>query len=132
MVRQAPYAFGYVELIFAAHNRMPFGAVKNPAGSFVKASTDSVTAAAAASAKAILADYSVSITNAPGAASYPISSFTWMLIPTVSKDAGKTRAMVGFLYWMLDHGESEAAAQSYAPLPKQLEESVRKTVAQIR
>ncbi len=132
MVRQAPYAFGYVELIFAAHNRMAFGAVKNPAGSFVKASTDSVTAAAAASAKAIPSDYRVSITNAPGAASYPISSFTWMLIPTVSKDAGKTRAMVGFLYWMLDHGESEAAAQSYAPLPKQLQESVRKTVAQIR
>lgn len=132
MVRQAPYAFGYVELVFAAYNKMAFGAVKNSAGAFVKASTDSVTAAATASAKMMPADYRVSITNAPGAASYPISSFTWLLIPTVSRDAAKAKALSGFLIWMLDHGESEASAQYYAPLPKQLQDTVRKTTAQIR
>lgn len=132
MVRQAPYAFGYVELIFAVHNKMAFGTVKNQAGNFIKASTDSVTAAAAAAAKSIPEDFRVSITNAPGAASYPISSFTWLLVPTASRDAVKARALSGFLNWMLDHGESEAAAQSYAPLPKQMQDAVRKTLAQIR
>lgn len=132
MVRQAPYAFGYVELVFAAHNKMTFGAVKNQTGVFVKASVDSVTAAAAASAKMMPADYRVSITNAPGSTSYPISSFTWLLVPTVSRDAAKTKALAGFLAWMLDHGESEAAAQYYAPLPKQLQDTVRKTVVQIK
>jgi phosphate transport system substrate-binding protein len=131
MVRQAPYAFGYVELIFAAHTRMTFGTVKNQAGSFIKASTDSVTAAAAASAKNIPPDFRVSITNAPGAGSYPIASFTWLLVPTVSRDAAKTSAFADFLKWMLDHGESEAAAQSYAPLPKQLQDAVRQAVLRV-
>lgn len=131
MVRQAPYAFGYVELIFAAHTRMTFGTVKNQAGSFIKASTDSVTAAAAASAKNIPTDFRVSITNAPGAGSYPIASFTWLLVPTVSRDAAKTSAFADFLKWMLDHGESEAAAQSYAPLPKQLQDAVRQAVLRV-
>lgn len=131
MVRQSPYSFGYVELIYAVQNKMSFGLVKNAAGKFVKASTDGVTAAAAAS-KAMPADYRVSITNAPGAASYPISSFTWLLVPTHSTDAAKMKALTGFLTWMLDHGESEAASLSYAPLPKQVQDMVRKTVAQIK
>ncbi|WP_313900666.1 phosphate ABC transporter substrate-binding protein PstS [Edaphobacter flagellatus] len=131
MVRQSPYSFGYVELIYALQNKMAFGAVKNAAGKYVKASTDGVTAAAAAS-KAMPADYRVSITNAPGAASYPISSFTWLLIPTHSTDASKTAALKNFLTWMLDHGESEASGLSYAPLPKQVQDMVRKTVAQIK
>jgi len=131
MVRQAPYSFGYVELIYAQQNKMSFGSVKNSAGKFVKASTDGVTAAAAAS-KSMPADYRVSITNAPGANSYPISSFTWLLIPTHASDASKTKVLADFLGWMLDHGQNEAASLSYAPLPKQVQDMVRKTIAQIK
>jgi phosphate transport system substrate-binding protein len=111
---------------------MPFGSVRNAAGKYLKASTAGVTAAAAAAAKTMPADYRVSITNAAGPDSYPISSFTWLLIPTHSTDASKTKALVGFLNWMLDHGESEAASLSYAPLPKQVQDMVRKSVAAIR
>lgn len=132
MVRQSPYSFGYVELIYAMQNKMSYGAVKNASGKFLKASTDGVTAAAAAAAKTMPADYRVSITNAPGATSYPISSFTWLLIPTNASDASKINALKGFVTWMLDHGESEASALSYAPLPKQVQDMVRKTVAQIK
>lgn len=132
MVRQSPNSFGYVELIYAVQNKMSFGSVKNASGKFVKASTDGVTAAAAAAAKTMPADYRVSITNAQGATSYPISSFTWLLIPTHSSDATKVKALKGFLSWMLEHGEGEAAGLSYAPLPKQVQDMVRKTVAQIQ
>lgn len=132
MVRQSPYSFGYVELIYALQNKMAFGTVKNASGKFVKASTDGVTAAAAAAAKAMPADYRVSITNAQGASSYPISSFTWLLIPTHSTDAAKTKALKDFLGWMLDHGENEASSLSYASLPKQVEDMVRKTIAKIQ
>jgi phosphate transport system substrate-binding protein len=131
MVRQAPYSFGYVELIYAQQNKMSFGLVKNASGKFVKASTDGVTAAAAAS-KAMPADYRVSITNASGPNSYPISSFTWLLIPTHASDASKTKVLTDFLTWMLDHGQTEAAALSYAPLPKQVQDMVRKTITQIK
>jgi phosphate transport system substrate-binding protein len=132
MVRQSPYAFGYVELIYALQNKMAFGTVKNASGKFVKATTDGVTAAAAAAAKTMPADYRVSITNAPGPNSYPISSFTWLLIPTHSSDAAKMGALKDFMNWMLDHGEGEVSALSYAPLPKQVQDMVRKTVAQIK
>jgi phosphate transport system substrate-binding protein len=132
MVRQSPYSFGYVELIYAVQNKMPFGSVKNASGKFVKASTDGVTAAAAAAAGTMPADYRVSITNAPGDASYPISSFTWLLIPTQSADAAKGKALADFVGWMLDHGESEASAMSYAPLPQPVQDMVRKSVASIK
>ena len=132
MVRQAPYSFGYVELIYAEQNKMAFGAVRNAAGKYLKASTAGVTAAAAAAAKTMPADYRVSITNAPGATSYPIASFTWLLIPTHITDSSKAKALSDFLYWMLDHGEAAAAALSYAPLPKQVQDMVRKSIAQIK
>ncbi len=132
MVRQAPYSFGYVELIYAEQNKMSFGSVRNAAGKFLKASTGGVTAAAAAAAKTMPADYRVSITNAPGATSYPIASFTWLLIPTHIADSSKAKAISEFLSWMLDHGEAEAAALSYAPLPKQVQDMVRKSIAQIK
>jgi phosphate transport system substrate-binding protein len=131
MVRQSPYSFGYVELIYAQQNKMSFGSVKNQAGKFVQASTASVTAAAAAAAKVMPADYRISITNAGGADSYPISSFTWLLIPSHG-DPGKTKALADFLNWMLDHGEAEAAELSYAPLPKGVADMVRKSVAGIK
>ena len=132
MVRQTPNTFGYVELIYAQQNKMSFGTVKNSSGKFVKASTAGVTAAAASAAKTMPADYRVSITNAAGPDAYPISSFTWLLIPTHAPDAAKTKALVGFLNWMLDHGESEAASLSYAPLPPQVQEMVRKSVTTIK
>jgi phosphate transport system substrate-binding protein len=132
MVRQSPNSFGYVELIYAEQNKMSFGTVKNAAGKFLKASTGGVTAAAASAAKTMPADYRVSITNAAGPEAYPISSFTWLLIPTHSTDAAKTKALVGFLNWMLDHGQSEAASLSYAPLPAQVQDMVRKSVTTIK
>ncbi len=132
MVRQSPYSFGYVELIYATQNKMAYGAVKNSDGKFLKATTDGVTAAAAAAAKSMPADFRVSITNAPGATSYPISSFTWLLIPTHSADQAKTKALAEFLGWMLDHGEAEAAPLTYAPLPKPVQDMVRKSIAQIK
>lgn len=131
MVRQSPYSFGYVELIYAEQNKMAFGSVKNQAGKFVKASTSGVTAAAAAAAKTMPADYRVSITNAAGPDSYPISSFTWLLIPTHG-DATKTKVLTDFMNWMLDQGETEAASLSYAPLPKPVADMVRKSVAGIK
>jgi phosphate transport system substrate-binding protein len=132
MVRQSPNAFGYVELIYAEQNKISFGNVKNSSGKFLKASIAGVTAAAAAAAKTMPADYRVSITNASGPDAYPISSFTWLLIPTQSTDAAKTKALVGFLNWMLDHGEAEAASLSYAPLPKQVQDMVRKSITAIK
>ena len=132
MVRQSPNSFGYVELIYAVQNKMSYGSVKNKDGKFVRASTDGATAAAAASAKVMPADFRISITNATGATSYPISSFTWLLIPTHSTDPAKGKALVDFLGWMLDHGQSEAATLSYAPLPKPVQDMVRKSITQLK
>lgn len=131
MIRNSPYSFGYVELIYALQNHMEFGLVRNAAGKYVKASTAGVTAAAAASANKIPADYRVSITNAPGAEAYPISSFTWLLVPQQWADQQKKTVMVDFLNWMLEHGESEVEALSYAPLPKALVQRELQTVKQI-
>ena len=132
MIRQSPYSFGYVELIYAEQNKIPFGMVRNKAGKFVKASTEGVTAAAAANAKSIPADYRVSITDATGADSYPISSFTWLLIPSPAKDATKGKAIQAFLYWMIDKGEAEAPALSYAPLPKAVADRVKQTISGLK
>ena len=117
MVHNTPYSLGYVELIYALQNHMAYGAVKNAAGQYIQASTNSVSAAAAATANAMPDDFRVSLTNAPGAGAYPIASLTWLLIPEVSPDPAKGKILKDFLAWMLQHGESEAAASSYAPLP---------------
>ena len=132
MVRQSPFSFGYVELIYAVQNKMSYGAVRNASGRFVKASTEGVTEAAASAARNMPADYRVSITNAEGATTYPIASFTWLLIPTHAADPSKTKAIQEFLIWMLDHGEGEAAGMTYAPLPKTVQDSVRKTIQTLR
>jgi phosphate transport system substrate-binding protein len=127
LVRQLPGAMGYVELIYALQNRISYGEVKNPAGNFVKASIEGVTEAAA-NVKQMPADYRVSITNAPGANSYPISSFTWLLIPVKSQDAAKGKVIKDMLNWIITSGENEASALSYAPLPKAVSDKVIKTV----
>jgi phosphate transport system substrate-binding protein len=132
MVRQTPGSLGYVELIYALSNNMSYGAVKNVAGKFLQGSPEGVTAAAAASAKTMPADYRVSITNAPGVASYPSSSFTYLLIPLHFADPAKGVAVKDFLTWMLEHGESEAAGMHYAPLPAQVQTMVKKTIATVK
>jgi len=132
MVRQTKGAFGYVELVYALQNKIEYGAVKNASGKFLLGSPEGATAAAAASAKTMPADYRVSITNAPGPTSYPISSFTWLLIPKQFADASKGAAVKGFLEWMLDKGESETSSMGYAPLPAQVQAMERKTIATIK
>lgn len=127
LVRQLPGAVGYVELIYALQNKIAFGSVKNASGNWVKGSIDGVTEAAA-SVKQMPADYRVSITNAPGANSYPISSFTYLLIPMKSADATKGKVLKDMLSWIIKSGESEASALSYAPLPQALADKVLQTV----
>jgi phosphate transport system substrate-binding protein len=116
MIRQMQGAIGYIELIYAVQNHIDYGSVKNASGGFIKASLDSVTAAAA-SVKSMPADFRVSITNAPGKDAYPISSFTWLLIPAQSKDATKGKILADFLNWMVDDGQKMTADLTYAPLP---------------
>lgn len=118
-VRQLPGAIGYVELIYAMQNHISFGELKNAAGNWVKASIAGVTEAAA-SIKQMPADYRVSITNAPGAQAYPISSFTWLLVPLKPQDAAKEKVLKDFLNWMLNDGEKQVSALYYAPLPAAL------------
>ena|SRR5256714_4097213 len=116
MIRQMEGALGYVELVYAVQNNISFSSVRNAAGDFVKADLNSITAAAA-SVKSMPADFRVSITNAPGKDAYPISSFTWLLIPQDWKDKTKEKTLVDFLNWMLDKGQSMVTQLNYAPLP---------------
>ena len=120
LIKQTPNAFGYVELIYAIQNKMPYGKVKNSSGEFIKADLASVTAAAAGAAKNMPDDFRVSITDAPGKTAYPISSFTWLLIPSKFSDGAKRDALKGFLKWMLTDGQNETEALSYAKLPKEV------------
>jgi phosphate transport system substrate-binding protein len=132
IVKQTPYSIGYVELIYAAQEKMPYGAVQNKAGKFVTASVASVTAAAAGAAKSIPDDFRVSITNAEGAGAYPISSFTYLLIPSKIPDAAKKKAVVDFLKWMLDAGQKEAPGLDFAPLPASIVAKEKKQIAVIQ
>jgi phosphate transport system substrate-binding protein len=126
-VRQLAGSIGYVELIYALQNKISYGEVKNAAGIYQKASIAGVTAAAA-SVKQLPADYRVSITNAPGKDAYPISSFTWMLVPLKSADPAKGKVLKDLLSWIVTRGEGEVSALSYAPLPKNVADKVLKTV----
>jgi phosphate transport system substrate-binding protein len=116
LVSQTPGAIGYVELIYATQNKINYGAVQNAEGTFVKASEESVTAAAAGAAAQMPDDFRVSITNAPGAESYPISSFTWLLLYEDAQDKRQARIMVDFMKWALTEGQTFAAQLGYAPL----------------
>jgi phosphate transport system substrate-binding protein len=129
-VRQLQGSIGYVELIYAVQNKIPYGSVRNAAGNFVKASLDGVTEAAA-SAKAMPADFRVSITNAPGKTAYPISSFTWLLIPAQAKDPKKGKIIADFLDWMVNDGQKMTSQLSYAPLPESVVEKVKAAIKQI-
>jgi phosphate transport system substrate-binding protein len=131
MIRQMQGSIGYIELIYAVQNKITYGTVRNAAGAFVKASLDSVTAAAA-SVKSMPADFRVSITNAPGKDAYPISSFTWLLIPAQSKDAAKGKIIADFLNWMVDDGQKMTADLTYAPLPASVVTKVKDEIKQVR
>lgn len=132
LVKQTPYSIGYVELIYAISQKMGYGSVKNPSGKFIKANLASVTAAAAGAAKDMPADFRVSITNAPGATAYPISTFTWLLIPSKIPDASKKKAITDFLSWMLTTGQQSCEALDYAPLPKSVVAMETKAIASIQ
>src|ERR1700730_16316861 len=131
-VKNAPNSIGYVELIYAASNNIPYGSVKNSSGSFIKADLASISAAAAAVAKAMPDDFRVSITNPPGKAVYPIASFTWLLIPEKFSDGAKRDAMKGFLKWMLADGQNYAEPLQYAKLPKEVVAKEEKALSKIQ
>jgi phosphate transport system substrate-binding protein len=131
LVKQTPYSIGYVELIYAVSNQLPYAAVKNKAGQLVTPSLESVTAAAAGAAANMPDDFRVSITDAPGAEAYPISGMTWLLVYQKQKDAEKGAKLVKFLDWMLTEGQKSAPDLHYAPLPAAVATKVRASLAKI-
>lgn len=131
LLKQQKGAFGYVELIYAVKNHLPYGKVKNASGEFVKADLQSVTAAADA-LKEMPADFRVSITNENGKGVYPISTFTWLLVPSQWSDQSKKNAMVGFLKWALRSGQNQVEALDYARLPSSVVAQEQKQIAEIK
>jgi phosphate transport system substrate-binding protein len=133
LIQQTPDSIGYIELIYAVQNKIAYGRVKNAAGAFVKADLAGVSAAAAAAAKSMPDDFRVSITNPEGnKAAYPISSFTWLLIPSKFADATKRDAVKDFLKWMMTDGQQYCEGLSYAKLPKEVVAKEMKAIAQIQ
>ena len=132
MVRQMEGAIGYVELIYAEQNKIPYGSVQNAKGKFVKADLESTTAAAAAVAKTCRATsaFPSPMRQAPDA--YPISSFTWLLIPAQSKDQAKGKIIHDFLVWMLGSGQAMTKDLTYAPLPEEVNKRVQAAIAQVK
>jgi phosphate transport system substrate-binding protein len=131
-VKQVPNSIGYVELIYAIQNKMTYGKLRNSSGAIVEAGLASVTAAAAKAAKTMPDDFRVSITNAEGKDAYPISTFTWLLIPEKIADAGKKKAIADFLKWMLTDGQSMTEALDYAKLPQPVVDKEMKAIAKIQ
>jgi phosphate transport system substrate-binding protein len=132
LIKQTPNSIGYVELIYAAKNNIGYGAVKNSSGAFVKADLESVSEAAAGAAKSMPDDFRVSITDAPGKKAYPISTFTWLLIPAKFTDATKRDAMKSFLKWAVTDGQKSAEELSYAKLPKEVVAKELKAIGSIQ
>jgi phosphate transport system substrate-binding protein len=131
-IKNTPNSIGYVELIYAVQNKIEYGSVKNSSGAVIKADLAGVSAAAAGAAKDMPDDFRVSITNSPGKAAYPISSFTWLLIPAKFSDTAKRDAMKGFLKWALTDGQSYAENLSYAKLPKEVVAKELKAIDKIQ
>jgi phosphate transport system substrate-binding protein len=132
LVKQTPFSIGYVELLYAVQNKMEYGSLKNAAGNFIKADFNTVSEAAAGAANDMPADFRVSITNAPGKNAYPISTFTWLLIPDKIGDATKKKSITDFLQWMLTTAQADAQGLSYAPLPKSIVAKEQKQLALIK
>jgi phosphate transport system substrate-binding protein len=132
LIKQTPYSLGYVELIYAIQNKMAYGRVRNMSGTFVKADLASVTAAATGAAKQMPEDFRVSITNSPAKDAYPISSFTWLLIPQKIADPAKKKTITDFVEWMLGDGQNMVEALTYARLPKEVVAMEKKALAKIQ
>jgi phosphate transport system substrate-binding protein len=132
IVKQEEGALGYVELIYAIKNKLEYGNVRNSSNQFVTANLASVTAAAAGAAKSIPDDFRVSITNAPGKTAYPISTFTWLLVPSKFSDAAKKTTMIGFLKWAITKGQDEVETLDYAKLPASVASKELKAIAVIQ
>ena len=132
LVKQTPGAIGYVELIYATQNKIPYGAVQNAAGEYVQATTQTVSNAAASAAKQMPKDFRVSITNAPGKDVYPISSFTWLLIQDSPRDKQRGKMMADFIRWALTDGQKYAPELGYAPLPKEVVDLELQRLAQLK
>ncbi len=131
-VKQTPDAIGYVELTYAAQNKLPYADIKNAAGNWIRPSNASVTAAAASEASKIPEDFRVSITNASGKDAYPISTFTYLLIPSKFADPAKGKVVKEFLQWMLTGGQKEVGALDYAPLPQAVAAKEEKQLAMVQ
>ena len=131
-VKQTANSIGYVELVFAEQNKIGYGAVQNKDGKYVTASLAGITAAAAGAVKTMPEDFRVSIVDSPGGATYPISTFTWLLVPQDIKDPAKKAALKGFLTWMLKDGQNMTEALSYAKLPKEVVAKEEKAIAKIK
>jgi phosphate transport system substrate-binding protein len=129
-IKQTPGAVGYVELIYAVQNKMPYAEVRNAAGEFVKPTLESVTAALATAN--IPDDFRFSMTNAPGKDAYPIAGATWLLVYQQQKDAAKGKKLVEFLKWSLTDGEKMAKDLQYAPLPESVQQRVLKRIGEIK
>ncbi|PYK85316.1 MAG: phosphate ABC transporter substrate-binding protein PstS [Verrucomicrobia bacterium] len=129
-IKQTPGALGYVELIYAVQNKMPYADVKNASGEFMKASLESITAAMATAQ--IPDDFRFSMTNAPGKDAYPIAGATWLLVYEQQKDAMKGKKLVEFLKWAMKDGEKMARDLQYAPLPENVQQRVLKRVDEIK
>ncbi len=132
LVKQTPNSIGYVELGYATNNNLPFGQVQNREGNFVDCNSQTVTNAAASSLAKMPKDFRVSIVNAPGANSYPISTFTWLLIYQSQADPVKGEAVIAFLKWMLGEGQKYAEPLGYAPLPAEMIQLEEEAIAQIK
>jgi phosphate transport system substrate-binding protein len=131
-VASTPFSIGYSELTYAIQNRLTYGSVANRSGRFIEANLASVTAAAAGVADAMPPDFRVSITDAPSADAYPVSSFTWMLVPSVIGDAHKRAAIMEFIHWDLTRGQDYLNTLSYARLPQAVVAQEEKAVARIK
>jgi len=132
LVTQTPGSIGYVELIYAIQNKISYGEVQNHDGRFLRASLETVTEAASGAAKAMPADFRVSITNAPGANAYPISSFTWMLFYENPKDKPRAKVMVDFFKWAITDGQKYCSGLGYAPLPEEVVALEMKALGKIK
>jgi phosphate transport system substrate-binding protein len=130
IIKQQEGSVGYVELIYAIKNHLAYGLVKNKAGEFVKADLTSVSAAAAG--VAMPDDFRVSITDAEGKTAYPISTFTWLLIPQKISDGEKKKAITGFLKWAITKGQNEVEALQYAKLSSAVVAKEEKAIAKIQ
>lgn len=121
LISQTEGAIGYVELAYAVQNKLPYALMENKAGNFVDANFNTVTEAAAGAVKNMPKDLRAIITNADGKNAYPISGFSWIVIPKDIKDSKKAEALVKFLKWGITKGQDYAQGLYYSPLPKEVQ-----------